>query len=283
MPTPPVSPVRPRTIRLDFEPSRDGFSFPNSFRWTPGDLDVLAGALRPISGLPIVASAALGGRVGGRTKGALVAGAAGLGLARAGAGDGIVQAVARRWPTFGLCGGMALAAIERWPQRGRVATADLPAGPMRALLRRRQEATLRTSLGTFARYWARVRFVPSNTPHAPFADDLRRELDAVERTLGAGRPVLLGLVGDSPDPFANHQVVAFGIERRGPLAATIEVYDPNAPGQTRHVTTAPAPTPGRTAISTDLPTGRSASGRCHISTRPGHLSHVFVLRVGEGG
>ena len=150
---------------------------------------------------------------------------------------------------------------------------------MRALLRRRQEATLRASLSTFARYWTRVRFVPGNTPDAPLASALRSELDAVERSLRNGRPVVLGLVGDGPDPFANHQVVAFGIDRRGPLAATLDVYDPNAPGQTRHIWTAASSRPGRTSISTDLPTGRNAHGRCHISTRPGHLSHVFVVPV----
>ncbi len=281
MPERPVPTIPPggRHIHLDFDPARDGFSFRNSFRWTSDDLGVLAGSLRSVSGLPAVAGAALGGLVGGGGVGALAGAAAGAGLARLGVGDGVVRSVAQRWQTFGLCGGMALAAIERWPARGRLATADLPPGPMRALLRRRQERTLRWSLPQFAGYWARVRFVPGHTPHAPFADALQRELDAIEQTLGAGRPVLLGLVGDVPDPFANHQVVVFGIERRGPLGATLDVYDPNAPGQRRHITTAPAPTPGRTSITTDLPTGRTASGGCHISTRPGHLAHVFAIPV----
>jgi hypothetical protein len=171
---------------------------------------------------------------------------------------------------------MALAAIERWPRRGRLATADLKKEPIRALLRRRQEATVRASLPQFARYWALVRFVPGTTPDAPLADALAAELDMIERTLAAGRPVLLGLVGDAPDPFALHQVVAFGVERRGRLDATLRVYDPNAPGQTRHVTTS-AGRPGRTAIWTDMPTGPRPTGGSHVSTRRGHLSHVFAV------
>ena len=203
---------------------------------------------------------------------------AGGALGLAGAGDGLVRAVARRWPHFGLCGGMALSAIERWPRRGRLATAELKQEPVRALLRRRQGATLRASLGEFARYWALVRFVPGATPDAPLADALGAELDRIEETLEGGRPVLLGLVGDAPDPFALHQVVVFGIERRGRLDAALSVYDPNAPGQTRRVTTS-AGRPGRTAIWTDMPTGPRPGGGSHVSTRPGHLSHVFAVRV----
>ncbi|MDT0631896.1 hypothetical protein RQM47_14985 [Rubrivirga sp. S365] len=273
------TPAPPGAVVLDFDPARDGFSFPNRFEWTDGDLDVLAGALRPLAALPFALGGALGGRFGGGSDqggagtaaGAAVAGGAGWAV-----GGGLVRSVARRWPTFGLCGGMALAAVERWPARGRVATAALEREPMRALLRRRQEATLRASLPRFARYWALVRFTPGAMPHAPLAGALAAELDRVEAALRAGRPALLGLVGDAPDPFTLHQVVAFGVDRRGRLDATLQVYDPNAPGQTRTITTGGAGA-GRTAISTDLPTGRRADGRVHISTRPGHLSHLFVI------
>lgn len=236
---------------------------------------ILAGALRAASGVPVALSAAAGGLVGGRGRGGVAGLAAGLGLARLGAGDGLVRAVAQRWPSFGLCGGMALAAIERWPARGRVPTSELRPGPLRALLRRRQETTLRASLPAFARHWLRAR-LPGNTPEGPFAADLRRQLDAVETALGSGRPALVGVVGDAPDPFSQHQVVVFGIERRGPLDATLDVYDPNAPGKTRHITTASAGG-SRTQISTDLTTGRGADGRARISTRPGHLAHLFVI------
>lgn len=265
----------PRGVALDFDPARDGFSFPNRYTWTDDDLRVLATRLRPASSLPVALSAGLGGLASGPAGGVagLVVGGV---LGRAGLGDGVVRAVARRWPTFGLCGGMALAAIERWPRaEGAVATAELRPGPLRALLRRRQERTLRASLPRFARWWLRA--LASRDPDGPFAAALEAELDRVEARLRAGRPVLLGLVGDAPDPFALHQVVAFGIERSGPLDATLDVYDPNAPGRARTITTAASSRPGRTAVSTTLPTGRAETGRVHISTRPGHLAHIFVI------
>ena len=272
----------PRSVVLDFDPARDGFSFANRFEWTDADLDSLSAALRPLAALPFALSGAVGGRLGGAARhagrAATVGGAVGAGLGW-GVGDALVRATARRWSSFGLCGGMALAAIERWPARGRLATSELPREPVRALLRRRQETTLRASLARFARLWALVRFVPGTTPHAPLADALAAELDRVEATLRAGRPALLGLVGDAPDPFALHQVAAFGIERRGRLDATIRVYDPNAPGRACHLFTEGVGA-GRTAISTDLATGRRADGTVHVSTRPGHLSHLFVIDVG---
>jgi len=174
---------------------------------------------------------------------------------------------------------MALSAIERWPGTDRVPTSALKPEPMRALLWRRQQQTLDVSLATFARFWMRVRFVPGNVPHAPFSEDLSRQLDRIQQTLAGGRPALVGLVGDAPDPFALHQVVVFGIERRGDLSATLSVYDPNAPGLTRHIVTRPAPEPGRTCLTTDMPTGPMSTGRCHISTLAGELSHLFQIRL----
>ena len=273
-PAPPAAPpATDGAVTLDFDPARDGFSFANRFEWTDADLDALSAALRPLAALPFAASGAVGGRLGGAASAGAAVGA-GLGW---GLGDALVRSTARRWSTFGLCGGMALAAVERWPARGRLATSALERGPIRALLRRRQEATLRASLPRFARYWALVRFAPGATPHAPLAGALAAELDRVEAALRAGRPALLGVVGDAPDPFQNHQVAAFGVDRRGRLDATLQVYDPNAPGQTKTITTAAAPGGQRTAISTDMDTGRRPDGRVHVSTRPGHLSHLFVI------
>lgn len=276
---PETSPGACRVARLDFDPARDGFAFRNHFVWTEKDLRTLAASLRPISTVTVALTGAAGGAVGGRLLGAVLGGGLGAVLGGVGIGDALVRAVARRWPSFGLCGGMALAAAERWPAAGRVPTSELRPDFLRPLLRRRQETTLRASLAQFARLWARVRFDPTGAAEAPFADALRRELDRVEHRLAAGRPALLGLVGDAPDPFALHQVVAFGMERHGPLTATLSVYDPNAPGRTRHVHTAPGAVLGRTAISTDLPTGPTADGRVHISSRLGHLAHVFVVDV----
>ncbi|MEM1054879.1 MAG: hypothetical protein AAGI52_05090 [Bacteroidota bacterium] len=262
-----------RRIVLPFDPARDGFSFANSFAWTDADLDHLARWLRPLS---VAALAALGG-AGGRLFGKAPASAVATGaLAAAGGGDALVHRIARRWRTFGLCGGMALAAIERFESGSPVPTSALQKDAMRSLLRRRQAETLRHSLPRFVREWTVARW--DGTEHPPLGARLGAEVERATRRLESGRPVILGLVGDSPDPFANHQVVAFGVERgEHPAETTFFVYDPNAPGVTRHIRTALVPGTQRTAISTDLPTGRRANGRCHLSTRPGWLASVFVV------
>lgn len=270
---PPVS--HSRLVTLDFDPARDGFSFPNRYTWTDDDLSTLATRLRGLSSVPVALGAGLGGIVSG-PLGGLAGLSVGAVLGRAGLGDGIVRSIARRWSTFGLCGGMALAAIERWPRsEGAAPTADLRPGPLRALLRRRQERTLRASLSRFAGWWLRA--LAARDPDG-WSGAVETELDRIEATLTEGRPALVGLVGDAPDPFALHQVVVFGIDRRGPLDSTLDVYDPNAPGHTRAITTSPGTRPGRASISTTLPTGRSATtGRAHISTRSGRLAHLFVI------
>ncbi|GAB5534780.1 MAG: hypothetical protein Rubg2KO_10290 [Rubricoccaceae bacterium] len=267
------------SILLPFEPSRDGFVFRNSFSWTEADLSFLAQRYRTLTSGAVGLVGALGGGLAGGVLGRVAGGVAAGALGRAGVGDGLLRAAVKQWSGFGLCGGMALSAIERWPGTNRVPTSALKPGPMRTLLWRRQQQTLDASLVTFARVWIRVRFVPGNVPHAPFADELNRQLDRIQETLTSGRPALVGLVGDAPDPFALHQVVVFGIERRGDLSATLSVYDPNAPGRTRHIVTRPAPMPGRTCLTTDMPTGPTTTGRCHISTRAGELSHLFEIRL----
>src|SRR5690606_8775910 len=100
------------------DPRRDGFSFANSFRWTDEDLDHLARELRPLLlGLALGVPSAVGAVV--RGKRGLLAGA-GVG-ALSGvlhAPEAVAVGLAQRWSSFGLCGGMALAAVERWPHRG---------------------------------------------------------------------------------------------------------------------------------------------------------------------
>lgn len=270
-------PGAPRTYLLAFEPARDGFGFRNHFVWTDEDFAVLTSALKPWASGALGVLGTVGGALVGR-RAAAGGGLVGLALAAGGGSDRAVRAIAQRWPSFGLCGGMALTAAERWPARGRTPTADLRRDLIRPLLRRRQEATLRASLGTFARLWAEARLHPGT--EGPFARRLERELDTVERALAAGHPVVLGLVGDAPDPFALHQVVVYGIERRGPLSAVLTVYDPNAPGVVHTITTGAGRRRGTTAVATTMPTGPRSGGGAHVSTRPGHLAHVFALPVG---
>ncbi len=257
--------------RLDFDPARDGFSFANSFRWTEVDLWFLDRMVRSLAVtgatvLPAAAATLTGGRRG------LVAGTAlGLVLGRVGLAAGLVRAGARQWASFGLCGGMALAAAERWPHRAGLTTAELREENVRLLLWRRQARTLRASGRTFIRYWFAAR-----SGRTAFGKDLRREWAAIREEIDADRPVVLGLVGDAPDPFSQHQVLAYGYagtDDRG----TLFVYDPNCPGKEKTIAFTLAD--AHAHITTDLLVGPTARGSYHISTRPGHLDMVFRVPV----
>ncbi len=254
--------------RLDFDPARDGFAFPNAFRWTAPDLNVLDRLLRPVAVSAAAALPAAGAAVTGRGRGSATGAALGAVLSPA-LGAGLVRAAAQRWASFGLCGGMALAAAERWPRRAGLPTAELQQQHVRLLLWRRQARTLRASGATFLRYWLAARLGRPTS-----AASLLAEWTAIREQIDAGRPVVLGLVGDAPDPFAQHQVLAFGYagtDDRG----TLSVYDPNSPGQEKTIAFTTAGTHAR--ITTDLPTGPTARGGYHIDTQPGQLHMAFVV------
>ena len=277
-PTPAALAPRVRRTVLAFDPAVDGFSFANSFRWRESDIDVLADGLRPLT-LGVLGLAGFGaGRAAGGGRGGALGAAAGVGLGALGLGPALVRAVATRWRSFGLCGGMALTAAERWPNRGGTRTCELGREPLRPLLWRRQRETLRRSLPRFLASWLAAR--ADGSAHPPLGERLTGEVQRAVAQIEAGRPVVLGLVGDAPDPFSNHQVVAFGVAHGpGPADATFLVYDPNAPAATRHVRTALlASDPSRTDVTTDLPTGPRAAGhRCHISTRQGRLATILTV------
>lgn len=261
---------------LDFDPAQDGFGFVNTFSWTDDDLAFLAAELKPLlRGLTLAGGIAIGSALGGR-RGAW----AGLGLSTGALLSHLPETVlgrlARQWASFGLCGGMALAAAERWPHRVGARTADLEREPIRALLRRRQSMTLRAAGIRFVNYWLLA--LGGAATALPLGEALDRELTAIQARIDSGRPVVIGLVGDAPDPFAMHQVVAFGYEVGSDDATTFSVYDPNSPGRTRHIRAQTQD--GKAYIGTDLPTGPKRNGGFHISRTAGRLSMLFAVDVG---
>ena len=61
----------------------------------------------------------------------------------------------------------------------------------------------------------------------------RKEFPKIAAELNAGRMVVVGLVYVGPgglNIWENHQVLAYGIERESPTVTKIKVYDPNYPG-----------------------------------------------------
>jgi hypothetical protein len=260
------------SCELPFDPASDGFSFVNRFAWTDEDLADLSRELRVVL---VAAGAAVTGGAAAAVAGrrAALPGAVAGGLLGLALGPGVLSGLARRWPEFGLCGGMALTAVERWNNTDGRATSALDRDEVRELLRRRQGATLRSAGARFLLYWLGTRALGGHGLSPPFGRQLAREADRARRQLDAGRPVVLGLVGNAPDPFEMHQVVAFGYSTQGG-DTRFDVYDPNAPGARRHVTMAVED--GRTHITTDLPTGPGRRG-FHISKLPGRLGMVFVV------
>ncbi len=135
----------------------------------------------------------------------------------------------------GLCGGMALAALDLYlagiePER--VEQQPLQGTPRFRYLVERQLASFELGLGP-ARFYLLA--APWRSAESRAAEVLRRELPRVRRELAAGRPVVLGLVHSvSANPaelIRNHQVIACGIEAEpSPGATRIRIYDPNRPG-----------------------------------------------------
>jgi hypothetical protein len=258
---------------LDFVPARDGFSFANIFAWTAEDLHWLEQRLRIPAALAAVALPALGSRVSGKTA----AGAAvGVALAAGGFGDAVIRGFARRRRTFGLCGGMAATVVDRWPS-DRVFTADLRRESVRPLLRDRQIETLINSGARFLNAWVSSHLQPIGP--AP-SNATERELERVVQSIDSGRPVVLGLAGDTPDLFAQHQVVCFGYENNEAEGTKLFVYDPNTPGATKHISLLADDSNQGIWINTDIATGRYLGGGAPLVSRtPGAINRILVVDI----
>ena len=137
--------------------------------------------------------------------------------------------------SLGLCGGMALAALDLYlaglvPPRDELQPTE-GGGRFRYLVER-QLASFELGLGP-ARFY--LLGAPWRSDASRAGEVLRRELPRIQRELVAGRPVVLGLVhAVSVNPaelVRNHQVVASAIEP-GPTtdSLNLRIYDPNRPG-----------------------------------------------------
>lgn len=132
----------------------------------------------------------------------------------------------------GLCGGMALAALDLW-LAGEAPPPDTdppaPGSPIFGHIVRRQLDSLGLGL-TVARFY----HAQASSARGRARLAVRHAWPAVRRSIDAGRPALLGLVHvASADPrrlAANHQVVAYGYELDATAGRlTLRIYDPNHP------------------------------------------------------
>ena len=142
---------------------------------------------------------------------------------------------------YGLCGGMAFAALDYYlasvvlPRGDH--TSDRPAGgtPLRNYLWKRQIDSLVRDLDPFLAWLVFLHYIPSFWPFGGGAgwllDKTQQEWQVLKAKLDTGVPVPLGLVRNTTNVFENHQVLAIGYEAAGPKG-TIWLYEPNYPDQT---------------------------------------------------
>jgi hypothetical protein len=135
-------------------------------------------------------------------------------------------------PSYGLCGGMALAARDFFLNDRPIPTvADGPpqSGPLFDYLWQRLLDTFGQGRG-----WRYLRkfvnfYLPSTFTRARSVSELR----SLKDELDFGRPAVLGLIhfrAGGGNPWDNHQVLAFDYKEEG-NTTYIHVYDPNHPNK----------------------------------------------------
>lgn len=213
-----------------FNPAANGFAFPNSWTLSDSERDELRRRLTDsVSG----------------ALGMLVAPFPGAFLLMA-FGPRIASRIARGTPdSYGLCGGMAFAALDYWRQGGPQAVATMFATrpqvgtALHRYLWRRLIDSLAANAHVFLAWVAVLHLLPALPPFNGGAGSLLRSTRGEWRKLrdliDSGQPVPLGLIGETRDPFSDHQVLAYGYEVLGPEMGRIWVYDMNCPGAGRKV------------------------------------------------
>lgn len=214
-----------------FDPAKNGFAFVNYFTFDEVEVTRIR--------------AQLTGSVGNAlsTLSPAASALAGLQGANKALGD-LIQANLPH--AYGLCGGMAYAALDYFKAgrplpRGR-GPQDWPtrSTPGGAALRDYLWKRLLDSLGagggaaTTLAWQVMLHRVPSFWPFSGGPGWLlarsRQQWAVLKGHLDQGEPWPIILVGDTHNPFNNHQVLAYGYEDNGDNTGVIHVYDMNSPG-----------------------------------------------------
>ena len=141
---------------------------------------------------------------------------------------------------YGLCGGMAFAALDYYRQGWVVPQGlgpdDHPrhdGGAGRALRnyiwRRLLDSMQSRAAGAMLAWSLALHLVPGLGPAWVRAQS-RKEWEPLKRHIDADEPWPIGLVGMVHGSFANHQVLAIGYDDPGDGTGTISVYDSTCPG-----------------------------------------------------
>jgi hypothetical protein len=227
----------PRTL---FQADSDGFAFVNSWQFDQNETDQVRAAWM------VAANLAIG----------VLAGPFGSTLVQFNVGGVLVDWIANNNPVeYGLCGGMAFAALDyyrswRLPPRG-ADEADLPdkttpvGADLRNYLWRRMMDTLTTATMDGAAvstltWMAVLHLIPGGWPFYGGPTWLRdksyEHWRRLKSHIDSGRPWPIGLIGTTTVPFYNHQVLACGYEESDDEHGTIYTYDMNGPGKEQTIT-----------------------------------------------
>ncbi len=210
-----------------FQAETHGFAFVNSWRFDPREQEDMQ---RTVSGSVDGAAASMSGSLS-HLGSMLVRGV-------------LQQVTANLDPVdYGLCGGMAFAALDYFregspPPRG-VSHNDQPRRdtPDGALLRdylwRRQLESMAGNMPTLL-FWMGMLHI--NLPGAAggprwLLERTKEQWQRLKADIDAGAPRPICLVGPSHNPFHNHQVLASGYDDPGDGTGVLYLYDMNCPGK----------------------------------------------------
>jgi hypothetical protein len=142
--------------------------------------------------------------------------------------------------SYGLCGGMAFAALDYYdarlsfPPSQDVPTRDTAGGTtLRDYLEQRQIESLRANLPTVLAWMAVLNLIPQwwafQSGGMWLLQRSKEQWEQLKRSIDAGTPQPLALVGTTSNPSENHQVLATGYDEQFDGTGVIYVYDMNCP------------------------------------------------------
>ncbi len=143
--------------------------------------------------------------------------------------------------SYGLCGGMAFAALDYFnkkipiPRDATVPTrANAPGTTMRDYLERRQIDSLKANLPAVLEWMVVLNLIPQwwsfKGGGSPLLERTKAQWASLKKSIDAGQPCPLALIGTTSNPTENHQVLATGYDDHGDGTGIIYAYDMNCPG-----------------------------------------------------
>jgi hypothetical protein len=234
-----------KTARTGFRPETDGFLFNNNWFWDQTEKDtlkkVITDALGIVEGVlsPILWATLEPAFLAIPPPFDLIA----LAVAVKKANDAIANSVAQSIVNedggkYGLCGGMAFASLDyffkHWVVPQGTGQGDQPqrSSPHGATLRNYiWTRLLRSVVDNAGRFLQAMGMVSRGADGAKWlVSQTATELSILHMNIDVGRPVPIGLIGTTNNPFHNHQVVCYGYELNPDKTHTLFIYDNNRPG-----------------------------------------------------